>query len=93
MADRHCRDVNRIIEWLDMEELIRSVIMAMVDSPSDVSVKRIGSNSLSIYEVKVAKTDTGKVLGKKGHNIEALRTIINAASKKCRQRSIIEVIE
>lgn len=76
-----------------MEELIRTVVMAMVDLPADVSVQRIGNNHLSIYEIKVAKTDTGKVIGKQGHNIEAIRTIINAASKKCHQRSRIEILE
>lgn len=75
-----------------MEELIRIVVMAMVDLPADVSIRRTGSDHLSIYEIKVAKTDTGKVVGKQGRNIEAIRTIINAASKKCHQRSLIEIL-
>ena len=75
-----------------METLIRSVVMALVDLPAEVSVKRIGNNHLSIYEIKVAKTDIGKVVGKQGRNIEALRTIINAVSKKHHQRSLIEIL-
>jgi hypothetical protein len=76
-----------------VEELIRIVVTAMVDLPSDVSVKRTGNDHFSIYEIKVAQTDTGKVLGKQGRNIEAIRTIINAASKKCHQRSLVEILE
>ena len=75
-----------------MEELIRIVVMAMVDLPADVSIRRTGNDHLSIYEIKVAKTDTGKLVGKQGRNIEAIRTIINAASKKCHQRSLIEIL-
>lgn len=75
-----------------MEELIRLVVTAMVDSPAEVVVKRIGSDNLSIYEVKVAKADIGKVVGKKGRNVEALRTIANAVSQKYRRRSLIEIL-
>jgi uncharacterized protein len=77
-----------------MEELIRSILMAMVDAPEDVLVNRIsGSNGLSIYEVKVSKTDTGKVIGKQGRNAAAIRTIIDAVSKKNHVRSLLEILE
>ena len=77
-----------------MEELIRNIIVALVDFPDEVNVKKItGTNGSSIYEVKVAKADTGKVIGKQGRNASALRTIVDAASKKNHIRSIIEILE
>jgi uncharacterized protein len=77
-----------------MEKLIRSIVTAMVDLPDEVLVNCVaGGNGVSIYEVKVAKTDTGKIIGKQGRNAEAMRTIINAVSTKNRRRSILEILE
>ena len=77
-----------------MEELIRMISMALVDAPDEVGVKRIkGTNGLSIYEIKVAKVDTGKIIGKNGRNAAAIRTIVDAASKRKNERSIIEILE
>lgn len=77
-----------------MEELIRMISTALVDAPDEVDVKRIkGTNGLSIYEIKVAKVDTGKIIGKNGRNAAAIRTIVDAASKRKNERSIIEILE
>ncbi|MFZ7128629.1 MAG: KH domain-containing protein [Desulfobacterales bacterium] len=76
-----------------MEDLIRIMIKALVDFPDDVVVQKIGSNSIAVYEIKVAKADMGKVVGKRGRNADALRTIVSAASAKHRQRSILEILE
>ena len=77
-----------------MEALILSILSAMVDAPDEVSVSRKQSlYGLSIYEAKVAKHDTGKIIGKKGRNAAAIRTIIDAASKKNKERAIFEILE
>ena len=76
-----------------MEKLIRSMVAAIVDLPEDIIIKRIGNNKNTIYEIRVAKTDIGKLIGKQGRNIEALRTIISATGKKCNKRSLVQVIE
>ena len=76
-----------------MENLIRMIIKAMVDAPEEVMVKEIESQWVSIYEIKVAKTDTGKVVGKHGRNAEALRTIVNAISAKHRRRSLLQILD
>jgi len=77
-----------------MEELIRMISTALVDAPDEVDVKRIkGTNGLSIFEIKVAKVDTGKIIGKNGRNAAAIRTIVDAASKRKNERSIIEILE
>jgi uncharacterized protein len=77
-----------------MEVLIHSILSAMVDAPDQVNVNRIkGVNGLSIYEIKVDKTDTGKIIGRQGRNAAAIRTIIDAAAKRNKQRAIIEILE
>ncbi|MFZ7128255.1 MAG: KH domain-containing protein [Desulfobacterales bacterium] len=76
-----------------MENLIRIIVMALVDFPDEVAVKQVGSNHISIYEIRVAGCDTGKVVGKNGRNVQALRTIVNAVSSKQHCRSLIEILE
>jgi predicted RNA-binding protein YlqC (UPF0109 family) len=77
-----------------MENLIQHILSAMVDAPDQVNVHRIrGRNGLSIYEVKVGKTDTGKIIGRQGRNAAAIRTIVDAVAKRNRQRAILEILE
>lgn len=77
-----------------MEDLIQFILSAMVDAPDQVSVHRIrGRNGLSIYEVKVDKTDTGKIIGRQGRNATAIRTIVDAVAKRNKQRAILEIID
>ena len=77
-----------------METLLRNILSAMVDRPDEVHVNRIkGSNGLSIYEIKVASGDTGKIIGKQGRNVAAIRTIIDAAVKKKKERAMIQILE
>lgn len=77
-----------------METLLQFILSAMVDIPDEVHVSRIkGSNGLSVYEVRVARSDTGKIIGRQGRNAAAIRTIVDAASKKKKERSIVQILE
>ena len=77
-----------------METLLRFILSAMVDIPDEVRVKQIkGSNGLAIYEVRVATGDTGKIIGKQGRNVSAIRAIIDAAAKKNKERALIQILE
>jgi len=64
-----------------------------VDYPEQVKVKELGSSQTSVLELSVAKQDIGKIIGRKGRNIAAIRTIMTAASGKLRKRVIVEVSE
>jgi cold shock CspA family protein/predicted RNA-binding protein YlqC (UPF0109 family) len=64
-----------------------------VDNPDAVSVKKTEGVSTTVYELRVAKEDMGKVIGKRGRNIEAMRTILVGASAKEKNRCILELIE
>jgi len=76
-----------------MKDLIREIVQALVDQPEIVSVFEIVGENTNILEVKVAKSDMGKVIGKQGRNAQALRTILSAASGRSRKRYILEIVE
>jgi hypothetical protein len=76
-----------------MKDLIKFIAEALVDQPDQVSVKEIEGEQTSVIELKVAKEDLGKVIGKQGRTARAMRTILNAASTKIRKRSVLEIIE
>ncbi len=76
-----------------MKELITYIARALVDNPEEVSVNEIEGEQTSVIELKVAKEDLGKVIGKQGRTARAMRTILSAASTKIRKRSVLEIIE
>ncbi len=76
-----------------MKELITEIARALVDIPEEVSVTEIEGNQTTVLELKVAKTDLGKIIGKQGRTARALRTILNATSAKHKKRTVLEIIE
>lgn len=77
----------------ELKDLINYVSKALVDLPEKVEVNEIIGEQTTVIELKVDKTDLGKVIGKQGKTARALRTILNAASTKLRKRSVLEIIE
>ena len=76
-----------------MKELIKYIAEALVDHPEQVSVSEVEGNQTSVLELKVAKEDLGKVIGKQGRTARAMRTILSAASAKIKKRTVLEIIE
>ena len=76
-----------------MKDLITEIVRALVDQPEEVSVNEIGGSHTTVLEVRVAKTDIGKAIGKKGRTVQAIRAIISAAAGKARKRYIVEIAE
>ncbi len=76
-----------------MRELIEIIAKALVDDPDSVEVSEIKGEQTSVIELKVAKEDLGKVIGKQGRTARAMRTILSAASTKLRKRSVLEILE
>ena len=76
-----------------MKDLIFAIVQAIVDRPEEVFVNEIGGENTVVLELRVAKTDMGKVIGKQGRNAKAIRTILSAASGKARKRYILEITE
>ncbi len=76
-----------------MKELITYIAKALVDNPDQVEVAEVEGQSTSVLELKVAKEDLGKIIGKQGRTARAVRTILSAASTKINKRAVLEIIE
>lgn len=76
-----------------MKALIEYIAKALVDSPDQVQVSEVVGDQTSVLELKVAKEDLGKVIGKQGRSARAMRTILSAASTKLKKRTVLEIIE
>ncbi|MDD9300831.1 MAG: KH domain-containing protein [Desulfobacter sp.] len=76
-----------------MKELVEYIAKALVDNPEDVQVSEVTGDQTSVLELKVAKEDLGKVIGKQGRSARAMRTILSAASTKLNKRTVLEIIE
>lgn len=76
-----------------MKELIEYIAKALVDNPDQVEVTEVEGGQTSVLELKVAKEDLGKVIGKQGRSARAMRTILSAASTKLKKRTVLEIVE
>jgi predicted RNA-binding protein YlqC (UPF0109 family) len=81
------------MQYMNMKELIQVIVRAIVDNPEEVSVSEIEGGQTTVLELKVAKSDLGKVIGKQGRNAQAIRTILSAVSAKIKKRVVLEIIE
>jgi predicted RNA-binding protein YlqC (UPF0109 family) len=76
-----------------MKELVERMAKALVDRPEDVIVNEIDGEKTTVYELKVASTDLGKVIGKQGKTARAMRTILSASGTKIGKRCVLEILE
>jgi len=76
-----------------LKDLIEQIAKALVDHPEVVEVTKLEGEQTSVIELRVAKEDLGKVIGKQGRTARAMRTILSAASTKIRKRAVLEIIE
>jgi len=76
-----------------LKELIEYIARQLVDDPDAVVVSEIEGEQTSVIELKVAKEDLGKVIGKQGRTARAMRTLLGAVSTKARKRAVLEILE
>ncbi|HEA68084.1 MAG TPA: KH domain-containing protein [Desulfobacterales bacterium] len=76
-----------------MKDLIKYIVRALVDHPEQIEISETTGKQVTILELKVAKADMGKIIGKQGRNARALQVIVGAASAKVKKRTILEIIE
>lgn len=76
-----------------MKELIEQIAKAIVERPDEVQVRGVEGEHAVVIELRVAKEDIGKVIGKQGRTISAIRTILNATRTQTIKRQVLEVIE
>ncbi len=76
-----------------MKELIEQIARALVDSPDEVVVTPIEGEQTTVFELRVAQEDLGKVIGKQGRTARSIRTILGAAGMKLKRRFALEILE
>ncbi len=77
----------------ELAKLIEMMARALVDLPDQVEVAEIEGENTTVIELKVAKVDLGKMIGKQGRTARAVRTVLNGASTKLRKRTVLEIVE
>lgn len=76
-----------------MKLLIEEIAKSLVDNPEDVAVAEVDGERTTVFELRVATSDLGKVIGKQGNTARAIRTILNAAGTKLGKRCVLEILE
>jgi len=76
-----------------MKELIELMARSLVDKPEEVAVAEVDGERTSVFELRVASTDIGKVVGKQGNTARAMRTILGAAGAKLEKRFVLEILD
>ena len=75
-----------------MEGMLEYVAKGLVDKPDDVRVVRAERDGAVVFELHVAPDDVGKVIGRQGRIVRALRTLVRAAGGRVNQRALLEVV-
>lgn len=76
-----------------MKQTVEMIVKALVDDVEAVDVREIDRNGATLLEVRVAPNDMGKVIGKQGRTVRALRSLAHAVSLKRKHRFILEIVE
>jgi predicted RNA-binding protein YlqC (UPF0109 family) len=76
-----------------MKELVEAIAKALVDKPEEVQVRSVDGEQVTVLELRVARDDLGKVIGRQGRTAKSIRTILGAAGMKLRKRFTLEILE
>ena len=76
-----------------MKELIQYLAKSLVNNPDAVEVKETQGETASVLELKVAKEDLGRIIGKQGRTAKSIRTILNAAASRANRKVVLEIVE
>lgn len=76
-----------------LRDLVLFLARSLVEYPDQVDVEEIEESDAVVFELKVAESDLGRVIGRQGRTAKALRTVLSAASAKMRRRAILEILE
>ena len=76
-----------------LRELVLYLARALVEHPDEVVVEEVDEPDATVFELKVAESDLGRVIGRQGRTAKALRTVLSAASAKMKRRAILEILE
>ncbi len=91
--DEHANDPRDSGPGPDLAELIRYMAINLVDKPDEVRVELVEERNANVFELEVAETDLGKVIGRGGKTARALRTVVQAVAPRSRKRTLVEILE
>ena len=77
----------------DMKAFIEFVVKALVDHPEQVDVREVDGERVVVFELRLNQTDVGKVIGRSGRTITAIRTLLTSAAAKQGKRAMLEIVE
>ena len=77
----------------DMRTLVEQIAQALVDAPGDVQVTPVEEGDATVLELRVARDDLGKVIGRQGRTAKSIRTLLGAAGMKLKKRFTLEILE
>ncbi len=78
---------------MEVRVLVEEIVKAIVDRPEEVEVSEVEGSHSTVLELKVARDDVGKVIGKKGVHADAMRRIVHAIGGKQKRRYVLEIVE
>ena len=78
---------------LELKALLENMAKSLVDEPEGVVVHEVTGENTTVFELKVSKSDLGKIIGKQGRTAKSLRTILSAAATKLNKRTHLDIIE
>jgi uncharacterized protein len=81
------------MEHIQIKKLVEVITCVLADDPSQVQVNEIVGQQISVFQIRAAKSDLGKIIGKQGQNADAMRTIVNAAATKLKRKVVLEILE
>jgi predicted RNA-binding protein YlqC (UPF0109 family) len=76
-----------------MKEFVEFVVKTLVDYPDQVEIKEVDGERIVVFEVRVHPSDVGKIIGKNGRTITAIRTLLTSAAAKDGKRAMLEIVE
>jgi uncharacterized protein len=76
-----------------MKDLVQYLAKSLVSHPDSVEIQETVDHDTSVFEVKVAKEDLGRIIGKQGHTVKSIRTLLNAAAAISNRKVVLEIVE
>ncbi len=77
----------------ELVQVVEIIAKSLVDAPEEVSVSEVQGENTTVIQLKVAKNDIGKIIGKEGKTAKAIRTILLGAATKLKRRTVLEIVE
>ena len=76
-----------------MRDFIESIVRVLVDNPDQINIVEVEGTRTTVYELRVAQSDLGKVIGKNGQTAKSIRTLLSAAAARQGKRAVLEILE